>query len=49
MEDRIGIQVDQLNLVKIEKALEKGTGRESKSTIKERFKNNNSVGVNGGK
>ena len=48
VEDRIRIQMDQLNPIKIKKATEEVFGRQSKSSIKEVLKNNNFIGIGSG-
>ena len=47
MENQVGIQIYQLNLIKIKKTSEKLTGRQGKSSIKERHEDDHLTGVGG--
>ena len=44
----VWIQVDKLNLVKMQKTTEESTGGDRKSAVKEGLKNHNLTGIRGG-
>src|SRR5438128_3146305 len=48
VKDGVWIQVDKLNLVKMQKSMEESAGGDRKSAVKERLKNHNLTGIRGG-